>query len=425
MKYIISFILPLLALLVSSCSSEDDIQIAEENMIESVGFTPVGDPIQVTLNLTVLPYEDDDASTRAEELSDDQTADVTSSIETGALEMEKYMYTFWIFEYDATDSTLVNAPYYYKPSQYENTGEHKFEDITLSSNHGKPVILYAIVNADGSSTTTVQNWVKLDESTGEYTGFMSIKELEAQALPTSYSYDSSHTFTTNKWPPFFSSSSGAGWTRFIPKSGWTEPIILSNVTEVEIPVTNMYAKIIPYVQKETSSTIQGNFVVENVPLYCRVGALADKETTKAFDYTKIEGLQWTYFSISSLSSWGQYGSQSETGNAVRAWYLPENIQGEVSDYEEGATRESLVPSSQYEGTTKDCDIPATPTATSQVKWDENWSCASTTDAMAVHFYYNKSSENKCCTIYPGGNNLNNFNVRRNCTYRVKYILKGE
>ncbi len=416
--------LPILAFLLIGCSS-DDIDVGTETESQSTGFISVGNPIEVTLNLTTLPF-DVDVSTRTE---DPREYEPSYPNELDAIERENNIKTVWIFEFDQETGDLVCDPFYTTCDGYntDNTRNLRYwpaYDVPLSDNNGEPVIIYAIANADGKDqSNAVKNWVAYDEETGTYPGFMNIKDLEAQTLPTTYQYMKTCT-TSTTWPVYYVTSSRYS-SEYIPMSGYTENLILTSSQRINVDVSSMYARIMVYASTDNPDVFvynddhmewNYNIVIENIPCYCTVGPLADEKTTTAHDYTSITGLRWTYFSIVTVGSntfqiIPEYEDTSKDTRLIA--YVPENIQGEVSQYDSEKMRAENAPQTQYTSETKTYDNLSYP--------DYGLSgVSSATDAMAVHFY--QQAEKKTWTIFPGGNNTDNFNVRRNCTYRIIFNL---
>ncbi len=418
MKHIISFLLPIGCLLATGCSNEI-IEIATEPTTEHVGFKSVGNTVEVNLNLNSMPFTEE-VSTRAEHPVEYAPQ---NDKEREAIEIENVMRTFWIFEFDQETHELIHEPYYDVRGS-DSGSETFYHSCALSDDYGKPVILYAVVNADDKND--VANWCKLNEATGEYDGFMTMEELEAQILPTTYAYAVQRENDNDQWPPYYYRDTGNLWASGIPKSGKIENVIVTEEEDLTIPVTNMYGKVLIYSRdnKFTIGQYLFNILVENIPCYCRVGALASDTTTIAFEYP--DTTHWTYFYLANLpSGYASVPTQSEyegkgAGEGTNGEddifpplliiYVPENIQGENEvSYE----RDENVPSSNY--TEKIYDDPTGGKLTS---------VAGETDALAVHFYSNARS-NWYGPIYPGGNNTTNFNVRRNCSYRVIFDFLGD
>ncbi len=426
MKHIFSFILMVASLLAIGCSSEDVI-LDMETTSGTTGFTSVGNPVEVTLNITALPF-DEDVLTRVETPVD---YDFKGEVEIAAYECEQRMMTFWIFEYDYETHKLIHEPYYERKSA---EGKKEITNFTLSDNLGKPVIIYAVVNAKQS--VSVSDWVKLNEQTGEYDGFMTMEELEAQDLPTTYQYATQpykaelftddngnldFTMVYQDWPPYYyniSNNSNAKSTVYIPKCGYIGgdgDLKITNGGSINIPVTNMYAKVMVYVKDEhfAPGETQYNFniLVENIPCYSRIAPLGDAETYDVSNVIYPDTTRWTYTSIAGNTGYETTYYPYDEDDTKYIVYVPENFQGENG---ESSVRDENVPQSRM--TSKKYDDPTNTSSSYKLT-----SVADNTDALAVH-YYSWTAKQCFGPLYPGGNTTTNFNIRRNCTYLVTFNL---
>ncbi len=159
----------------------------------------------------------------------------------------------------------------------------------------------------------------------------------------------------------------------IPMSGQVDNVTVTDKSLIVVPVTRMYAKV----------KIQANFHVENMsvydvtvynmPWYCRVAPVGGVDANG--EPAAVPLPENTYLLNRSFSS----------TDAINDWitlYVPENIRGEVTGADK--TTSTNIPENAL-----NIDIRA--------KYD----------GMDFDF-----------TVYPGENATNNFNVRRNCVYRV-------
>ncbi len=432
MKHIFSFILMVASLLAIGCSSEDII-LDMETTSQATGFTSVGNPVEVTLDLTALPF-DEYISTRVETPVE---YEFTGEVEMAAYDLEQRMRTFWIFEYDYDTHVLIHEPYYDNLATAVST-KREITNFTLSDNLGKPVIIFAVVNAYQGITASASKWVTYDEATGTYPGFMTIEELVAHEFPTEYEYatqpsksevfwdddlnDWNFKMVYQDWPPYYCTTnqdSHAQSSMYIPKCGYIGEdgdLIIDDNMIIDVPVTNMYAKVMVYVKDEHfapgDSQYNFNILVENIPCYSRIAPLGDAETYDVTDVIYPDTTRWTYTSIAGNTGYRTTTYPMDESDAKYIVYVPENFQGENGT---SSVRNENVPKSRM--TDKTYDDPTNTNSQYNLA-----SVAGQTDALAVH-YYSWTAKQCFGPLYPGGNTTTNFNVRRNCTYLVTFNLE--
>ncbi len=431
MKRIFPLILPIIALLIIGCSSDDTLEV--EALDETSQFTPVGNPVEVTLNLSTLPFTVDEA-TRAEE---PVTYEPTTDDELQMLADEKKIYNLWVFEYDKATEKLIGFPQYFTVNTVTQAELNGLE-VKLSDNYGEPVIIYIVADADaGTSTSQSQNWVVYDKEKKTYPGFETIEALEANTLPTAYISETQRSASGQNWPPYYYRSAN-GSTVYddatcIPKSGSVEVEEVYEGVKIPIELTNMYAKLMLYVDftdcdlsTNSNEYISYRFAIDNIPNYCTVGALATAETTTrgAYPSSVVWGCYGAPYYSNSTSVVNLYDYDESSAILLETIYVPENIQGDNSSYNRTSSTNSYPPASDSKitsGATLNDNYFST-TYSSISVYDK-------TDAIAMYFAWDWYGYGNATTrstrylgwygpVFPGGNETTNFNVRRNCTYRV-------
>lgn len=263
----------------------------------------------------------------------------------------------WVFQFSATDDSLLKPPVYISANQLEeNTDEIDTEFIQNGS--GESSIVCVVAN------TNSPNWAT-DENNQVRTGFATYTNFQQRALPDSVSR------------PFLSSNMGATGGYTIPMYGESRMVIASK-SYVRVPLIRMFAKVVVFV--DPSYPHEMNMAIDkityfSIPLYSRVKA--------------IEGSGEYPDSI----VWNEFAA----GNADEYFlYIPENIQGVVDDMTNKMEAWRLQP-----------DL--FPEKALAIHIDMLHKVGKGNDADShIHEY----------TVYPGMNMKNDFNIKRNHIYNV-------
>ncbi len=296
---------------------------------------------------------------------DTRVAEPTDEKET-ATEDEKQVDDIWVFQYDASTNKLLIRPRYYTATESQNVDGSW--DVVLKDVESN---IYVVTNT--------QN----DEWASDHTNFSTIDDLKKQAL-------------INPDPIVFGDNSAEN---LIPMGGITaEAVVPSAVETIIVPVTRMYAKLkikvkLADILDDYYDNVQISYVnVSTIPHYCRVGSLAEEETV-----TDIEGAvnfptgtEFVYKAFTAIED--DYDDDDSYPYVI---YVPETLRGESENTNETPEEKG---STDY-----------TPT-----------------NALAISVritYWTKDDEpmegTVIYTVYPGGNNYNNYNIRRNNVYRIK------
>lgn len=304
-------------------------------------------------------------STRASEPSETKEA---------ITENEKKVHNLWVFQFVNDGSKLLTAEYYNISNQSE-----------LSN---LPVVLKAV----GESSTILvvtntndRNWMK-----GKTIN--SIEDLKALSIgeprPISASDLNDEIFA-------------------IPMQGQVADVKTTMTTVITVPVELMYAKLkIKVNLKKAVGASLYNVNITNIPWNCTLnsrscadGADHQTEEEKAAPYP--DETQWVTRSFTPMSAQSADGSDADGASEADQYleygdyviYVPENIQGENSN-----------PSTSPLEKGKDAPQKAL--------------------AISTTIKKNNSTDESQFVVYPGGNNYNNFNIKRNRVYRVTVTLKS-
>ncbi len=345
------------------------------------GFSIVGTPVQVRLGIAVDELSVD-GETRAEEpvLGYDGTDS----------EEERHIDDLWLFEYDGETGALV-----YHPQHVVISDQSELEDITvtLSDNNGRKASIYVVANAGSGVPNNSKNWVASDVAGETYDGFMTIGDLEANVLPTPHPQRMTWDATSGK---YVINAQDAESLR-IPMSGCLVDVRVTGNAEILVPVERMFAKVMVRVDLSNfdmnawESAALGTVTIGNIPEYCTVGTLWDGVTGDGAQKADYSGCpRWIQRRFASLGeSKDEFGSTGVEGSIYPyVIYVPENIQGE---HRVGGS------------TGKPDDVPNALSVMAGIN-------VVTKDGSTLGEYQ--------FAAYPGGNSTTNFNVRRNCLYRV-------
>ncbi len=298
-------------------------------------------------------------------------------------DFEKKVDNIWVFQYD-TDGNLLIKPRYYTAEASETDGNW---DVLLKPNVTSTI--YVVTNVNSKS------WAE------EYSDFLTIDQLKASTLPEPASiYDLSDDAVEGHIPAQGSIEVEAGAV--------TSSTII-------VPVEHMYAKvklrvtldrrIIAINEAEVSSVY-----FEKAPWYCRVGTLYDENPVTSQDekyvYANGNSVAWTTRPLGTEE--GGNNIDDPNNNAMPedsvkyeyVIYIPENIQGEHAK--------------AYESDTK-LEIGETLAHASAM-------CVVLDYKAEDVGTYGEEQLSKTYKVYPGGNNEDNFNIRRNQVYRITMNL---
>lgn len=225
--------------------------------------------------------------------------------------------------------------------------------------------LPVLLKAEVSSTIYVVTNTNSDTWAKNNDAFNTLSGLKAQTIPSPN-------------PQSKQSATLAEQTICIPMGGSVseKTVDFSSTTPIEISVTRMYAKLVINPKVILSGMQLSSVEVNNISWSCQVAS--------RYDYSSGEGPQTAYPTAD------EYWITRAVGNTDEyIVYMPENIQGENGN---------------ISGTDKIVDAPAR--------------------ALKVTFHtryvdpITEAIEDYDYVLYPGGNEYNNYNIRRNCIYQL-------
>lgn len=333
--------------------------------------------VEVTLSLSVNDFDVINPGTRVADYEDpSEKYEVVS-------DAEKRINNLWVFQFNAaTGEELVKPQFHVINEQTElNNLEVK---VLLKEDVESKICVVANTNS---------------ETWGKGTGFSTYNEFQSNAIPNPVAIKLVDLEKPENEK-----------TVAIPMAGEITSKV-SATSEISIAVSRMYAKLKMYYGEVSEGMSPQSIAIENVPYYCQVHTLWKGHESTAPEIDKISTWETPTFdtvgaisagSITNGSASGQTegtegdGSEGQTETTVNeptyyVIYIPENISG-VTEATWGQDKSKNVPS-------KALTLKLTMTYKAS---------GSVTENPGVDYY-----------VYPGGNDYNNFNIRRNCVYRVK------
>ncbi len=272
---------------------------------------------------------------------------------------EKAIRDFWLFQFNTDGSQLV-APKYYALKNYTGGMSAMLNAAFQALTKNTPMTIYIVTNT-GSSTWATQT----------PTDFDTLDKVKAQKLPSPY-------------PIRILADPKQTDAVVIPMSGQLENVTVANDSFVVVPVTRMYAKVKIRADFEVPGMTVYDVDVTDIPWYCRVAPVGTLDANGEPQAVPIpEGTTM----ISRAFSSSDAVTTDADGTKWLVLYMPENIRGEIAD----ADKKGGI------------NIPE--------------------KSLEVHIRAKYSGMNYNFTVYPGENTKNNFNVRRNCVYRVAVDVK--
>lgn len=169
----------------------------------------------------------------------------------------------------------------------------------------------------------------------------------------------------------------------IPMSGQLANVTVTNESRLVVPVTRMYAKVKIKADFAVPKMTTYDVNVTNIPNYCKVTSMVkdiDPETGEPKEVTPPSGT----IRVSSAFTSSTVVTDEGTGEKWHVLYIPENICGESKDADKTPGQIKNIP----------------------------------TNALAVSIRAKCEGRDYYFEMYPGENNKNNFNIRRNRVYRV-------
>ena len=306
-----------------------------------------GELSEVKLNLSVNPFTVDmRAGTRASDPSNTPEA---------ATEEENKIYDIWVFQYDASTEKLLIKPRYYTITDQTMLSNLP---VQLKTDVGGESVIYVVANTDDS------DWAN-DGTDASWQKFSTLTQLQEAALPEPFPVQVTKNESTEE-------------NRVSIPMGGSKRAAVTAGSEIEVPVTRMYAKL--KVRVNIGDGLKDDLTVESIniteiPWYCRIETLVG-QTDADGEPVAVDFPDKTQF-ISRAFATSNHDEDEEGWVVI---YVPETIRGE---------------------TDKEHKVEEQPD-----------------NALTINVTTRYEGSVLVYTVYPGGNTTDNFNILRNCVYRV-------
>lgn len=278
-------------------------------------------------------------------------------------EDERKIENFWLYQFKPDGSQLAEPIYRTVPL---TNGKLDLSTVTkdIFNNvlvKNTPMTIYVVTNVG-------------DNTSFPGASYNTLKSVKEAALPSPY-------------PIRVISDETRRDKLLIPMSGQVDNVIATDKSLIIVPVTRMYAKVKIQASFPDPNMAIYDVSVYNIPWYCRV----------APDYTLDENGEAPVTPVPLPEGTAMisraFASSDKTADGWITLYVPENLQGE----QEGVNKQFTYNPEQKYGPDDALNVYV------RAKYN----------GMDYDFY-----------VYPGENEVNNFNVRRNCVYRVVVDVKN-
>lgn len=271
---------------------------------------------------------------------------------------EKAIHDFWLFQFKS-DGTQLAAPVYYTIGTDGATLNELTRKAYDNLTRNTLMTIYVVAN------TGDPDWVTAS-------GFATLDEVKAQKLaqPSPIRLKEEE--------------GGINSAFFIPMSGELSNVTVMDKSIVVVSLTRMYAKV--KIKTSFTDTDMTLYYVDiaGIPWYCKVTSM-----TNGVDAGNGEPAAVPFPENTMMISRAFKSSDAVTEDDGSKWlvlYIPENIRGEIDNADKATGQ----------------NIP------------EN--------ALTVKIKAKRDGADFYFTVYPGENIRNNFNIRRNCVYRVSVAV---
>lgn len=297
-----------------------------------------------------------------------------AEVTTTATDAEKKINDIWVFQYDSDGKLLIKPRYYLWKDNVVKKDDFKSQWPVVLKNSASTI--YVVANT-GSST-----WAE------NYQDFSTLDQLKAQTLPSAEPIQVGDGTSMVKADDVI-----------LPMSGFKE---VSEIANVEVPVQRMYAKLVISAKMLASMKLE-SIDVSNILKTCRVRSRSygDKDTDANREEDESiypTDMQTAVIPYNTSGDATTLSTESDVEYATTAKdyiiYVPENIRGENKD----------VGVQTQKGRDYDKNGALCIVYTLQVPKSNNNTNTSYIESKAK--------------VYPGENNYNNFNVKRNRIYNV-------
>ena len=292
--------------------------------------------------------------------------------ETDDTPAERMINDIWVFQFDENGQLLI-TPRYYDIEDMDPERDDNQVDVLLRKDVANSTV-YVVANVGRDDWATAEDAVVLDS-------------LQALTLPVPkiiVGEDALGIKDADSGTQVTGDPDNLG----IPMEGHTENVTFTENGTVNVSLTRMYAKVVITVGSIPETIELTDVNAMDIPYYCRVKTLETGDLTEAAEYPD-DGHTWNSraFVPGEKNADGKY-----PGRIVL--YIPENLQGRTNNNENNPEEKTK-------------------------NGDHSFGIQLT--AFYVNIFTGQHDEGTKRTYnwYPGQNNYNDYNIRRNYIYNVQ------
>ena len=284
---------------------------------------------------------------------------------------ERMINDIWVFQFNEHGQLLITPRYYDIEDMDPETGDNQV-DVLLRKDVANSTV-YVVANVGRDDWATVENAATFDD-------------LQILTLPVPKIIVGENALGI-KDADSGTQVTGDPVNLGIPMEGYTENVTFTEDGTVNVSLTRMYAKVIITVGSIPETIELTDVNAMDIPYYCRVKTLETGDLTEAVKYPD-DGYTWNSraFKPGEKDADGKY-----PGRIVL--YIPENLQGCTNTNEHN-------PEDKIKN------------------GDHSFGVQLTAYYVDIFTGLHDGSK-RTYNWYPGGNNYNDYNIRRNYIYNVE------
>lgn len=285
---------------------------------------------------------------------------------------ERMINDIWVFQFNEHGQLLITPRYYDIEDMDPETGDNQV-DVLLRKDVANSTV-YVVANVGRDDWATVENAATFDD-------------LQILTLPVPkiiVGEDALGIKDADSGTQVTGDPDNLG----IPMEGYTENVTFTEDGTVNVSLTRMYAKVVITVGSIPETIELTDVNAMDIPYYCRVKTLETGDLTEAVKYPD-DGHTWNSraFKPGEKDADGKY-----PGRIVL--YIPENLQGCTNNNEHN-------PEDKIK------------------KGDHSFGVQLTAFYVNIFTGQHEEGTKRTYNWYPGENNYNDYNIRRNYIYNVE------
>ena len=285
---------------------------------------------------------------------------------------ERMINDIWVFQYDSNGDLLI-TPRYYDIDAMDPETDGGQVDVLLRKDVASSTV-YVVANVGRDDWATVENAATLDAL---QTLTLPVPKIIVGEDALGIKDADSETQVT-----------GDPTNLGIPMEGYTENVTFTEGGTVNVALTRMYAKVVITVGSIPETIELTDVNAMDIPYYCRVKTLETGDLTQAVKYPD-DGHSWN----SRAFKPGEKDANDQYPGRI-VLYIPENLQGCIDNNENNP-----------EWKTKN--------------GDHSFGIQLTAFYVDIFTGQHDEGSKRTYSWYPGQNNYNDYNIRRNYIYNVE------